>query len=377
VFGALCGLSVALRDQQGVDVRVFGLIDDATADDMAKWRGLPVHTSRVVGPRAFGYAADLHKAVCEAKLDVLHIAGTWMYPTLVSLKWGRETGSPVVVSPHGNLDPWALSNSRWKKKMAMALFEMQHLRRAACLHALHQAEADSFRTLGLTNPICVIPNGVDLPHAEDDQDKQPAWAGRVPPNAKILFFLGRLHPKKNIGALLDAWNLACHQDARASGWWLVIAGWNQNGHEEVLRHHVACQQVPNVLFIGPQYDDDKDACFRSATAFILPSLSEGLPMAVLEAWSYGLPSLITPECNLPEGIQNGAAIETAATTAGIERALRVLLTTAPEDLKRMGLAGRRLVECRFTWNQVAKEVMSVYRWLANGGGAPRSIQCNS
>lgn len=374
IFEALCSLSIALRDQQGADVRVFGLIDDATTEDMPNWRGLPIHAAQVAGPRAFGYAADLYQAVRDAHLDVLHITGSWMYPTLVSLRWGRATGRAIVLSPQGNIDPWALSNSRWKKKMAMALFEMRHLRRAACLHAVSESEAYSLRSLGLTNPICIIPNGVNIPRTEDSGGWQPAWAQKVPKNAKVLLFLGRLHQKKNIGALLDAWRSVCVKYGSARDWWLVIGGPDQGGYQEELRQQVELLQAQRVLFVGPQYGADKDACFRGATAFILPSLSEGLPIAVLEAWSYGLPVVITPECNLPEGVQSGAAIEANTTVSGIEQALRTLLTATEGDLTKMGQAGLRLVASRFAWDRIASEMMAVYRWVANGGRPPRSVK---
>ena len=55
----------------------------------------------------------------------------------------------------------------------------------------------------------------------------------------------------------------------------------------------------SLRFVGPQFDDDKATSFAGAAAFVLPSLSEGLPVAVLEAWSYGLRVLMTEPCNPP------------------------------------------------------------------------------
>ena len=64
----------------------------------------------------------------------------------------------------------------------------------------------------------------------------------------------------------------------------------------------------SVLFLGPAFGETKDALLRSASAFILPSFSEGLPMSILEAWAYRLPVLMTDHCNLPEGFDADAAI---------------------------------------------------------------------
>ena len=90
---------------------------------------------------------------------------------------------------------------------------------------------------------------------------------------------------------------------------LVIAGWNQGSQEAMLRRLIATLGAADtVCLAGPQFGDDKAASFARADAFVLPSLSEGLPVAVLEAWSYGLPVLMTEACNLPEGFAAGAAL---------------------------------------------------------------------
>ena len=116
------------------------------------------------GPRAFGYAPELSRALDAARLDLVHTHGLWMYPSVAAAwRWATRWKRPLVVSPHGMLEPWAVRNSAWKKRIAGWLFENRHLRRAACLHALNDAEYEAIRAYGLTNPVAVIPNGVDLP----------------------------------------------------------------------------------------------------------------------------------------------------------------------------------------------------------------------
>jgi poly(glycerol-phosphate) alpha-glucosyltransferase len=100
------------------------------------------------------------------------------------------------------VEPWALKNSRWKKWVVWRLFERAHLSEAACLHALCEAERGDIRALGLTNPIAVIPNGVDLPPDLQSQPADPApaeWRGR-----KVMLFLSRVHPKKGLVQLVRA-----------------------------------------------------------------------------------------------------------------------------------------------------------------------------
>ena len=77
-------------------------------------------------------------------------------------KNARERNIPYIISPRGMLEPWALNAGKWKKKLAMALFQRKDLANAACIHATAQMEAENIRKLGFKNPIAIIPNGIEL-----------------------------------------------------------------------------------------------------------------------------------------------------------------------------------------------------------------------
>jgi len=98
------------------------------------------------------------------------------------------------------LDPWALYNSRWKKIIAGFAFERRHLENAACIHAINRAEAAAIRAFGLKNPICIIPNGVEV-RASNVANRTPLWTAHILGDRKILLYLGRLHPKKGLSIL--------------------------------------------------------------------------------------------------------------------------------------------------------------------------------
>jgi poly(glycerol-phosphate) alpha-glucosyltransferase len=264
-----------------------------------------------------------------------------------------------MVSPHGMLDSWALRNSGWKKKIAGYAYENRHLSGAACLHALHKAEASSIRDLGLQNPICIIPNGVDIP-------EEPALTAS---KEKVCLYLGRLHPKKGISMLLHAW-----AKIRPVNWKLELAGWGRPEHEQEFRN-LACSLKlgDSVRFLGPRFGAEKDSCFRKAAALILPSVSEGLPVAVLEAWSYGLPVAITPQCNLAEGYATGAAIRLEGNVDGLVAALATLFTMNEAELHEMGVRGKQLVRQRYSWECVSAQMLAVYKWVLEGAPKPDCV----
>ena len=362
-------LARALHARGDTEVGVLGLEDEFTATDLPLWQPLVPRAFPVRGPRAAGFAPGLLPALAEAAPDVAHAAGLWMCPSVAERRWARAARRPYLVSPHGMLDAWALRNSAWKKRIAAALFERAHLEGAACLHALCAAEAEAIRAYGLRNPICVIPNGVDLPDPASAA-RTPSWAGRFPADRPVLLFLGRLHPKKGLPELLHTWaGLPRH------AWQLVIAGWDQGGHRAELEAFVAARGLADsVTFVGPLHGADKAAAYAAASGFVLPSHSEGLPMTILEAWSHRLPVLMTAACNLPAGFAAGAAREIFADPARMARPLHEFLTADKSERDSIGQRGRALVEKDFLWPRIAERMRAVYHWVAAAGPRPDCVQ---
>jgi poly(glycerol-phosphate) alpha-glucosyltransferase len=353
-----------------VEVTVLGLVDRAWESEKPGWRGAPAETFPVIGPRSLGYAPALRRALVELDPDVAHVHGLWMHPSADVAAWSRGA-KPYLVSPHGMLDPWALANSVLKKRIARLLYEDRHLRGAACLHALSLAEAESIRAFGLESPVCIIPNGIEMPLPVNEPPPAP-WPS-IESGTRVLLFLGRVHPKKNVHSLLEAFARA-RADRGLADWRVAIAGWDQAGHgAELVRLADSLSLERNVAFLGPLHGASKDAALRNAAAFVLPSLSEGLPMGVLEAWSYGLPVAMTAACNLPEGFAAGAAREVAADPGQLAHDLADFLSMSTRDMTAMGERGAGLARTRFSWDRIGRSFTEVYRWLRNGGRTPACV----
>jgi glycosyltransferase involved in cell wall biosynthesis len=376
LFQSVRGLAKAVMSTNAI-TSVFGISDPKSAVDSLEWRPLSVQTFRPQ-LRAWGYSNQLVPAMVGADLDILSAHGLWKYCSVASLRWHRRMARPYIVHPHGMLESWALQNAKWKKRIAALLYENQHLHGAACLRALCEAEAQSVRAYGMRNPICVIPNGVDLPQLTESSVAEPrSLAFRTfAQGRKILLYLGRLHPKKNVTNLIRAWkqSLNSHPSARED-WVLGIAGWDQAGYERELKTlNSDCRLMAGVRFLGPLFGQEKEAAYRACDAFILPSLSEGLPMAVLEAWAYAKPVLMTPQCNLPEGYATGAALQIGTGPEEIAAGLKKLTEMSDFDRTEMGRRGRDLVICNFSWSQIASQMFAVYKWLLGHSAPPDCVQ---
>ena len=367
-------LSRFLENEHDIQIDVISVEDEFSTEDRVRWGDLSLH---LVAPKyaRFRYAPELSHRLASLMPDLVHTHGIWTYLSVTAVRWSRSNGGvtprPYVVSTHGMLDPWALHNSRWKKIIAGFAFERQHLKNAACIHAINQAEAAAVRAFGLRNPICIIPNGVELPASNAVHRTQP-WTGNIISDRKVLLYLGRLHPKKGLSILLRGWKEAFKHE---QDWILVIAGWDQGGHRRELEQLTRELKIAgSVQFTGPVFGKARDTAYQNADAFVLPSLSEGQPLVVLEAWSHARPVLMTQECNLPEGFENGAAIRMSATVEGVAGALGKLFASEKSALEEMGCRGRDLVICNFSWSQIASQMFAVYKWLLGHSAPPECVQ---
>lgn len=249
------------------------------------------------------------------------------------------------------------------------LFEKENLVKAGCLHALNDAELRSIRNLGLENRVAVIPNGVEVPKL--GPIVRPRFLGDD--GRRVLLFLGRIHPKKGVREAILAWAKAVGDcPSLSEDWTFVIAGWDDGGHVSGLKD--LSQELgvsSSVHFPGAVYGEDKRSLLQCASCFILPSYSEGLPMSVLEAWSYMLPVLMTSECNLGEAFRLGAAIEIVNEVDSLAASL--IGTLVLDTLPQVGKAGYELVCRRFNWETVVDDWLLVYGWLRGLNERPSCV----
>jgi len=352
-------------------IEVLGLADEFVREDAVQWAPLQ---PRVFEPaiRSYGYTSKFAEQLAAFGPDLCHVHGLWLYPSLAARRWSQRSQRPYLISPHGMLDPWALAHSRWKKRVAAVLFERRNLAGASSLHATCLPELRALRAYGLRNPIAVVHNAVDLP---SDAPASSPWRDEVTGGRRVLLYLGRLHPKKGLAALIDGWAHAWKHDAAAREWALVIAGWDQDGHEAELRARVKeLGAEGSVHFAGPLFGEAKQAAYASAEAFVLPSHSEGLPLVVLEAWAARKPVLMTDACNLQQGFTAGAAWRIEPEAESIARGVSALAEQSDAERRAMGERGRQLVETQFTWPRAAAEMKSVYEWMLGGGTAPACVE---
>ncbi|HWP40249.1 MAG TPA: glycosyltransferase, partial [Tepidisphaeraceae bacterium] len=175
-------------------------------------------------------------------------------------------------------------------------------------------------------------------------------------NRPYVLFLGRLHPKKGLDYLAEAFTRVIRSGSDAA---LVVAGPDAGALESFLEQSRRLGIADRVLLTGLIWGRKKLAALVDAACFCLPSRQEGFSMAITEAMACQVPVVISQACHFPEVAQAGAGFVLPLDADAFANALNQLLRD--QALRRqMGSAGRELVMTRFNWPTIAEHAVQAY-----------------
>jgi glycosyltransferase involved in cell wall biosynthesis len=297
-----------------------------------------------------------------SRFDLVHIHGMWRYPQWAAAHLAQQHRIPYIISPHGMCEPFELARKAWKKKIYFNLIEKRSFQEAAAIHAITEAERDHCNQLHPGKTIGVITHGISIlpPLSSLLVDRYlPPEMSSVPTEAPVLFFMGRLHPKKGLDLLIPAFAQVLQHHPSA---YLVIAGPDPVGYKKVLiqlarSHHIQ----ERVLFSGMLTGQCKQAMLQRADIFTLPSYSEGFSVAILEALAAAKPVVISKYCYFDEvmSAQCGHVVDTDIPQ--LVHALNKLLDLDAVTRSTIGLRGQRLIKQGFTWSTTAEKMIRLYQ----------------
>ncbi|WP_108676658.1 glycosyltransferase [Acuticoccus yangtzensis] len=309
-----------------------------------------IYARRVAGRDvAPGLLARLLPAV--AKADIVHLTATYSFPTLPTLAACRALGKPVVWSPRGAIQArleWSEAVSGAKVRFEQAARMLAPQRTVLHVTAPVEAELTARAMPGLT--VETIPNSVEIPGT-------PSTFPRSAPGARPLrlMFLSRVHEKKGCDLLIEA--LAGVPDAT-----LDIYGYGEPDYVAALRQRAGtCGVADRVTFHGHVDGAARDAAYRAADLFVLPSHSENFGNVIAEALAFAVPVVTTTATPWEEIARRGCGAWVAPEAGAVRDAI-ARLTDA--DLAAMGQRGRAFMEAAFSSTVTARAMAALYRRLA-------------
>lgn len=313
-----------------------------------------VRVRRLWSPQRSGFEAMIHSLIGVAyaalsRPDILHIHAVG--PSIVT-PIARLTGLRTVVTHHGpdyNRDKWGRF-ARW----VLRIGERLGMRYSDARIAISSTVAQLIR-MKYGREAELIPNGVEVNAAPAETDYLVSIG--VQPRRYVLH-VGRMVPEKR---QLDL--IAAFARAAISGWKLVLAG-KLTGDRYCDEVRAAAARTRGVVLTDFVAGAPLEQLYSHAGAFVLPSSHEGLPIALLEALSYGVPALAS---NIPGNLEVGLDSACYFPLGDVDALAARLARVASEPLDEQAAALRKSwAKKRYDWDRIARQTLSVYtRCLRN------------
>lgn len=298
--------------------------------------------------------------------DLVHIHALFSFTSVVAALAAQRRGVPYVVRPLGSLSEDRRRTGRpYLKRHSFRWLEGPIIRRASSVHFASEVERLHAEALGHPIRSAVIPLAVDTfdrPAVQGLSSLLPETA-----NNRVVLFLSRLDPIKNIEALISAFAAVEREIPRLH---LVIAGSGKAAYVAKLKEMASRAGITSsVTWPGHVQDEFKAVLLQGASAFVLPSYSENFGVAVAEALAAGLP------CIVSQGVALGRQVEAAeagicvgVAPAEIAEGMRKVFAS-DEQRRRMAANARALAEAEFSTAAMGRRMRALYESIL---GSPAS-----
>lgn len=318
--------------------------------------GIPVTSLGAKGLRHFGVVFRLSRALRQFRPVILQ---TWLFhANLLGRIAGRFAGVPIIVS--GIRVAERRSRKRlWADRLTQSLV-------AAHVCVSRDVAEFSIKTGGLeASRVHVIPNGVDVSRFEHAKPLDLSFLN-IPPNSKVLLFVGRLDPQKDPIWLLEAFPLIQKSIPHLH---LLYVG--DGVMKSELLNEIQTRQLMDVVHVLG-WRADVPELLKAADALVLCSRWEGMPNVVLEAFASGTPvvaALVEGISDLVTDRETGLAVSHRQTEA-----LAAAVVSILEDSvlgAQLAIASQSFVGEKFTWEASAERYVKLYEDLLKTDCLPR------
>ena len=337
----------------GVDAQI--IMPSLSVGGRLRGDDVPVHYTAQPRVPKIGWSPTMKRDMRRlGDYDIYHAQGIWLYHTYAIVDVAREKGKPYIITPRGMLYPQDIAkSSTFFKRLSLRLRLLRDLNSAACVQVTCGEEMRHCRELGVTSPIAVIPNPVEIkdypPHVDDGVFR--------------ICYIGRLSPRKNVEGLIRAYAAA---DKRSRRTQLLIIGGGDTAYERFLHDEAQRLEVKDVTFTGFLSGKEKDDALATASLLVMPSEFENLGNVVLEGLVRRIPCIATKGAPWEELVTQHCGWWVEYSQTAINDAVNDALHTPDDVLADMGRRGRALMEQRYSVNAVAQKMKTLYEWIVDG-----------
>jgi glycosyltransferase involved in cell wall biosynthesis len=297
------------------------------------------------------------KLISKNRFDVVHVHSHLHTSSNITVFSNSFRKRPIVLTSHGTVDynGWKnIINVLYNKTMAKWM-----LKSVDKIIALSSKQADILENLGAnSSTLCIIPHGIDLSQINLTIDTKKFENLYRVNDKSVILFVGGLIPRKGINYLIAAMKYVKLDSV------LLIVGGELQGHPGVkgaLEQQVKKLELENVLLLGRVSKEDLERAYAIADVFVLPSISEGLPLTLLEAMAYKKCVIATNIAGNADVIQNGknGILFEARNSQELAEKIDYLLANV-ELRKKLGAEARKEIEKNYNWGAAFNRILAVY-----------------
>lgn len=308
---------------------------------------------------------DYIRILKEGAYDIIHSQCIWVPSYHKVAVAARKLNIPYIITPRGTLEPWSLEQKKWKKRLAMLLYQKTDLEEAACILATADMEASHIRDLNIKTPIAIIPNGIDVSEYQCRKAESRVFV------KKQILFLSRIHEKKGIEYLIDSWNSL--KDIYPD-WNVVIAGNGEVDYIERLKKTIISYGLEKCIrIIPPVFGKEKYDLYCQSSLFVLPTYSENFGMVIAEAMSCGVPCITTNGTPWQELNENNLGWCIDLSLDNLKITLSEAIDLGQNALFEMGQRCSQHINKKYQYTEVARQNKVLYEWILNSQDMPSFV----
>lgn len=362
---------VAALIAQGVDAEIATTNDHGESelnvplDVLSEYRGVPVRFFQRFSPairplREFAYSKSFHRWIKKhiSTYDVIHVHALFSFTSSYTMRTARKARVPYIVRPIGQLETWSLSQSWWKKKLFLTLFERANLLGANTIHYTAASEkkqsVTSIDELENSTRSEIIPLGIHPPTRIPNAREQIFERYALDKHKNIFLYLSRIHPKKGLELLIDAL-----KSVDSDSWQLVIAGSGNTDYIDQLKQMTTDLDIRECChFIGFVEGKTKNLLLQGSDLYVLTSYSENFGIAVLESLAADTPALVSRGVALSSIIESEKLGYVCDANAG---SISSTLQRAINEAENIRKSPADYVAQTYSWRSIAKSLHDLYK----------------
>jgi len=337
----------------GWKVSVWGITTSFDkADDLAR----NYHCCWFPDSGYFNISLELKAALQSSEPNtVFHFHGGFIPHFILISRYLRKIKRSYVLTPHGTFTQGAMDQNKWLKKLYFRFLEKPLLNKAQAVQCLGHAEQSDLEALSKSLQIQLIPNGQNFGELICESPITPS-------SEFIIGYCGRIEERqKGLDVLLKSFRFYLEQLGGRGKLHLIGDG---PYLQEMKALAEKLELDPHICFWGKKFDQEKIQILSQMKLFVHSSRNEGLPTAVIEALSLGIPCLVSKATSMDTYVKMARAGWTYE-EIDIPRIARYLREAEDEfeagKLKERSVRAAEMARKEFSWRKIAEETKRLYQ----------------